>query len=499
MQFAAMRLLLHVVLLLCSGCRQPGREASIASLSSDNLRADLLVSAESCHAPSKIHITGSDARRDLSVLERILRGGYAGWSWSERRNRLNWPALLAGLQADVELARETVSVRLFRDRIAKRLLALQDCHFRVEATLSDRSRISSSACRVQYPLTADLRLMAVDGALRVSASAVPGVSVGEQLVACEQRPIEAFARPTLPPETYLLVKYDTRLDPPPMRCSMRSADGGLRAVSVPLRRMRGSGPRDVRAFGLELREGRVSYLRVGSFAPEHADALETFVRSPSLLRRSDSIVVDLRGNGGGVDRFAERWFREMSRPTLQYGTVRHLVSDVTRQGEVNATTCRLSAEGLDAASRDFLARQLVVRRRRLSRSASDAASEPRTWTVARPVWGASDVSYGGWLLLLVDENCVSACENFVTVAKQMPRVRLFGHSTRGTGVFADTVPYRLPNSGIWVHVATKLVQNPTTVPEFPEGRGYEPDIWLDEEDPVRLVAAVAASIGAARR
>jgi C-terminal processing protease CtpA/Prc len=243
---------------------------------------------------------------------------------------------------------------------------------------------------------------------------------------------------------------------------------------------------------MELRRGRVPYLRVSSLSDTSAGELAALADTPDVLREAPAFVLDLRGNSGGVDRFARAWFGRMSAGGLRYGRVQRLESDVVIQGELNSNVCNGSEEGLDATSREYLEERARVHRERLRELEAHFGGSAERWHLSRPRWGGhAATTYDGWIVVLLNKGCASACENFVTFLEQMPHVLFLGENTAGTGVPGDAETYRLPHSRIWVWAATKLFFNPPGVPGFPEGRGYLPDVWLDTASADGIAARVA--------
>ena len=79
------------------------------------------------------------------------------------------------------------------------------------------------------------------------------------------------------------------------------------------------------------------------------------------------------------------------------------------------------------------------------------------------------------------------------VAKLRSRLKapviLVGQNTSGAGDYGELGTYMLPNSRIKIMMGTTQYMNG---PYFLEGRGYLPDFWIAEEDP--LPAAKAAAL-----
>ena len=210
--------------------------------------------------------------------------------------------------------------------------------------------------------------------------------------------------------------------------------------------------------------------------------LAAFVASGAKLRAAKAIVVDLRGNGGGSDTYAKDWLAQLTNQKLVGAIVDRLDSDVTRQGIVNDNTCEL-AEGIDdeAALRETNERLAYGSRVVDEAEASGVplrAWKPRTVTTE----GRAPTAFTAPLVSLVDNVCASACESFVSHARQLSGAVVVGENTGGVGIFGEVLVYRLPKSGLGMSAGMKYFHDPEPSREVPEGRGHLPDYWLDSED-----------------
>ncbi|MHB1435636.1 MAG: S41 family peptidase [Thermoplasmata archaeon] len=177
-------------------------------------------------------------------------------------------------------------------------------------------------------------------------------------------------------------------------------------------------PPPPRTSGRWLRRGSVAYLRIPSFGdPAHeARALQLLRR----YRRAEAIVIDVRGNTGG------------STPSGLIGAL----MDRSWQGWTISTPLRI---GLARANTQLL--ELLDHRRgeglRLSREQLAPLEVFRDLDRARLLIPSSvnperPNAYHGRVILLVDERCRSACEDFLLPFKTTGRGTLVGTTTDGS-------------------------------------------------------------------
>ena len=91
-------------------------------------------------------------------------------------------------------------------------------------------------------------------------------------------------------------------------------------------------------------------IKLRSFWRGDGSELERFVSSAERLRSAKAIVVDVRGNAGGSDEYARRWFADLTSGTLGGTVVELLESDVTR--EDLAAARRVGLEDASDRARD---------------------------------------------------------------------------------------------------------------------------------------------------
>lgn len=91
--------------------------------------------------------------------------------------------------------------------------------------------------------------------------------------------------------------------------------------------------------------------------------------------------------------------------------------------------------------------------------------------------------YDGQLFVVMNKATASSAENGLGTARQVPGTVFVGSPSRGCGTFGDCCMYSLPNSKIAFRFGYKILH----YDDCEEGRGFLPDYWIDDEDPVRVV------------
>ena len=199
----------------------------------------------------------------------------------------------------------------------------------------------------------------------------------------------------------------------------------------------------------------VGYLRIESF--EDGPAVVAHVdRAFAELDRYSSLVIDLRGNGGGTlaaaMRLGDYVFPQMQPVgyfTSRNGLTRHRARSID---QLNPSTLPVFS-GYDSQA---FAREMQ------SKGALMLATG-----------GRAERRYSGRVVVLIDENCFSASEAFAGVVKETRAATLIGRRT--AGAMLSAVP--LPIAGGWT-LLLPVWDFRTAKGVRVEGRGVEPDVTV---------------------
>lgn len=199
----------------------------------------------------------------------------------------------------------------------------------------------------------------------------------------------------------------------------------------------------------------IGYLRIESFE-DGPQVVARVDRAFADLGRYSSLVIDLRGNGGGTLAAAMR-LGDYVLPQLQ--PVGYF------------------------ASRAGLTRHRVRSIDQLTRSALPVFSGYDSQGFAREMeskgalvlatGGRAERRYSGRVVVLIDENCFSASEAFASVVKETRAATLIGRRT--AGAMLSAVPVQL--AGGWT-LLLPIWDFRTAEGVRVEGRGVEPDITV---------------------
>ena len=212
-----------------------------------------------------------------------------------------------------------------------------------------------------------------------------------------------------------------------------------------------------------LADGQAAYLKIESFSltsyePARAELEEFF----GEIREIPNLILDLRGNGGGSDRFWEDLLVEPI-AAREYESERWYLLSLNED-----TRSYVEALGLEPEELSALPQALF--RPEYGRFTHCVQDTTRFEPAAEP--------YTGRIWLLVDDSVYSAAENFAFFCKNSGFAALVGTPTGGDGGIADPLLFSLPESGLIVRFSVFYGLNPDGSGN--EACGTQPDYTVPE-------------------
>ncbi len=202
-------------------------------------------------------------------------------------------------------------------------------------------------------------------------------------------------------------------------------------------------------------DSNTGYLRIPSF--ENAKQTEKAIDHVREHAEAKCIVIDLRGNGGGVtpvnlirafmDRPYRGWVISSAMSISLFGAYRQMMNVIPH-------------ENLDHRTRGALE--------------TFAEFDNMQITAGGHIEQPDNPIYKGSLFILTDSRCASACEDFIMPLKASGRARVIGQPTYGS----SGQPYVFPfNNGMVLFVGSKRMFFPDGSPF--EGVGIVPDVVVE--------------------
>ena len=208
----------------------------------------------------------------------------------------------------------------------------------------------------------------------------------------------------------------------------------------------------LRTEGRWLKPTDTAYIRIPAFYPPAEDVALDFLRQ---YQRAKVLVFDLRNNPGGIPPFR----------------LIHVLMDRPYRNWKIAAPFRIPfLDAMPQAEKPAESGSMTEYARGYHDALANLAGN------AQLTWGGDSIApgpgaYHGQLILLVDDGCVSACEDFVMPFKDNGRATLVGETTQGSAGLPHTYDF---HNGMVVRIADKRLLFPDG--SELEGMGMKPDV-----------------------
>jgi len=227
--------------------------------------------------------------------------------------------------------------------------------------------------------------------------------------------------------------------------------------------------------------GGIPVVRVRGFGDSDPEDLERFVKTATSHRGDPVVIVDIRGNGGGNERWPINWIEGLTghRAGAVF-TVSELESKTSLIGRANAFNYwdqNISGSSLFTSQ----AKLFTQRAERIEVGQRDSG-----WT--NPDFPALTLIQNDTTVVVVTNNLVaSAGEGLVMRISQAENVLFVGENTMGCLTFGNISLHQLPNSNlkVWMPINFSIFQDRV----FREEIGLSPDIWVPAQDAVNFTVA----------
>ncbi len=174
--------------------------------------------------------------------------------------------------------------------------------------------------------------------------------------------------------------------------------------------------------------------------PWNEDLIREYYKDGCRCSESDAVILNLTGNGGGSSDYPEGFY-----------------------------------EGLNGSNEDGLHGAYLP-------SPTELPDEAKSYRLRYPV---ADITptYNGTLYVVMNKATASSAEMGVSPSYYVKNAVRVGSGTLGCGTFGNCIAFQLPNSKICFRYGHRLFY----YENFEEGKGFLPDYWIDDKDPVGVV------------
>ena len=422
---------------------------------------DLLISGKS-QRPAEI--TTDEAVEDVERLFTLFSHGYAGYGFFDDGS--NWEQARQDILAELR-TKTTWRVKDLPPLFARHLGFIRDCH------LTIGTRRFADHLHWWYDTDHELRRDLEGYRINVNGTFCRLVDIN-----CEDP--ARFIRPSLNAQGEMTYRIGCLEKEKPADLTVNyMGESGPEALTVSLARS------DFRYFSFKRFDsdeiGGIPVLRVRSFSDHYWKELEEFVATADTVKDTPVVIVDVRGNHGGNERWPIDWLKGMTGVRAESIFVfSELRSRTALAGRVNGLKHVLER----TPDSTFLREAVKINQERLGAIPEDGAVD--IWIPTRyPDF--TIIPNRTTIVIITNGLVASAGEGFVMRASRLENVVVVGENTRGALTFGNGGLHRLPRSRIAVWMPINFGLFPDL--KFREEVGLEPDYWVPAADALNYAVA----------
>ncbi len=227
--------------------------------------------------------------------------------------------------------------------------------------------------------------------------------------------------------------------------------------------------------------GGIPVVRVRSFSDPYADALNQFVKTASNHRGEPVIIVDIRGNHGGNERWPISWIRGL---TGERAESVFIFSELTSKTTM-AARANLFNDLYDQNPDATIYRDDAERHTKIAEAFESGTRQPNWVGPYFPL--VPLIPNDTTVILVINGSTASAGEGLIMRLSQAENVVLVGENSMGCLTFGNAGAHQLPHSKlmVWLPINFGLYLDK----EFREEEGLMPDLWVPAADAVNYAVA----------
>lgn len=382
-------------------------------------------SGESMYGDMPERISAEAAAEDTEYVRYVLENAYSGYDCYD--NTLFDEAFEA-LALAVNSGEEMTQAQLI-ELIRSHLSFITDGHLALTTP-----EVWATFHQTKRTFVSDMPIIEKEGEL-YSADTGERVSFDE--------PVRTL--PTIPKgrEKALLIGIRSKDEPTDITVTL-----GEKQVKLPVHRIK-SAKKTEPVLHKERYLDDVAVVTSSQFGSDYEKVKGELLEIGKKCREYKHVIWDLSNNGGGDSRFPDEFLTGLN-GGVDYGgmkcsTMHSAVVNAKLTGEISEMEKHFTDEE-DIPKKDY------------------------------------DDLFEGALHIIINDGIASSGEWAVSTIKRVPRAVLYGCNTQGVCTFGDLTFYRLPNSRILLGCPYKIFDIGAK-----ETMGFEPDYWIDDEEPVSVV------------
>ena len=412
---------------------------------------------------------------DILQAERLLRENYVRYPILNKAG-IQWESAFQRLADYLSKSKNPTLTHHFQKKLIKALEFTEDSNLRTDLFIKKRHYIKRVEPKVAF--YSGIRLAQEHERFRV----LPTFNFSEKIVnqwyiGCTNRQEIFF--PILPErqsEVLFMMGQQANVQLEPLDCQFENDSGEKHNILLPLFFPEAELNRPEMPV-YKYKSGRTPYMRWYRDGINNERAVKQFLKLALKLRKTSSLIIDVRGNKNGSFAFIEKWLKEFTSNHWKNVIVQERQTLPILKGLLNRVQWNLHHSAIRLLiSQD----QLKQKRRQLQALIEHLQDKGITEKLIETKFifngNKSAPKWNTQLIVLTNQHCGNGCQFLAALTKQIPRGVLIGSNT---GPFPQNTSgpiFQLEHSRIMISFSHRLHLNHNSKPVSPSG--YLPDYWL---------------------
>jgi len=422
-----------------------------------------------------LYLSKNQMRADILQAERLLRESYVRYPILEKSG-VKWESAFQRLADQLSINKNPTLTHHFQKQLIKALEFTEDANLRTDLFLKKRHYVQRVEPKVAF--YSGIRLAQDNERFRV----LPTLNFANKIVnhwyiGCTTQQEVFF--PILPErqsEVLFMMGQQANLQLEPLDCKFENDSGEKHNILLPLLIPEAELNRPEMPV-YEYKSGRTPYIRWYRDGRTNERAVKQFQKLALKLRKTSSLIIDVRGNKNGSFAFIEKWLKEFTRNHWKNVIVQERQTLPILKGLLNRVQWNLHHSEL----RLLIGRGQLEQKRRQIQALIEHFREKgitEKWVETKFIFNGNKnaPNWNTRLIVLTNQHCGNGCQFLAALTKQIPQGVLIGANTGPFPKNTSGPIFQLMHSRVMLSFSHRLHLNHQAKPVSPSG--YLPDYWL---------------------
>jgi len=422
-----------------------------------------------------IFLSKKQIREDLIQANRLFRDNYVRHQIFEKYG-INWEEVFQKLESLLLKDKNPILTHHFQKQLINALEFTEDSNIQADLFLKKRHYIQRVEPKAAF--YTGIKLAQHQNRFRV----LPGLNqtkniINHWFINCEK--FQEVFFPILPQrqeEELFMLGQQANHQLKHLNCTFESEAGEKRKTLLPLL----ISESELNFEGepiYDFVDGRVPYIRWYRDGKADETDVMKFYKLARKLRKTQNLIIDIRGNKHGSFRFIENWLREYTGSHWKNVVIRERQTIQILSGLLNRVQWNLHHD----VSRHLIGKVQLEQKREQLRNLIYHFIEKgldQKWVETKFIFnGKKDApEWETRLIVIANHHCGNGCQFLAALTKQIPNGTLIGTNTGSFPKNSFGPIFQLRHSRIMLTIENKLHLNHMGEPVSTSG--YLPDYWL---------------------